>query len=278
MTGGAGKLGRWVVDALASHGHDILVFDRVVGESRANIRYIVGDIRDYGQVIGAVAGADAIVHLAGIPTHSVVANELTFAINTGGTFNVHEAAWRLGVPRVVTMSSEAVLGWAPGAWTHLILPEYLPLDEEHPTRPQDAYGLSKVVCEEIARSYHLKCGMEAIALRPPWIVDPDELAAMRSSNGIIPTRFALFHYVDVRDVADACRLALSCKLSGFEAAFLGSGESSVAEPLSTLYPRLAPEIGSKAAALTGRRSSVSVEKARRLLNWQPKHSWRFDPT
>jgi nucleoside-diphosphate-sugar epimerase len=98
----------------------------------------LGDIQDFGQVMGAVAAADAIVHLAGIPTHGVVANELTFAINTGGTFNVHEAAWRLGVSRVVTMSSEAVLGWAPGAWTNLILPEYLPLDEEHPTRPQDS--------------------------------------------------------------------------------------------------------------------------------------------
>jgi nucleoside-diphosphate-sugar epimerase len=250
------------------------VFDRAVAESRANVRYVLGDIQDFGQVMGAVAAADAIVHLAGIPTHGVVANELTFAINTGGTFNVHEAAWRLGVSRVVTMSSEAVLGWAPGAWTNLILPEYLPLDEEHPTRPQDSYGLSKVVCEQIARSYHLKCGMEAIALRPPWIVSPEELAAIRRSNGMPVTRFGLFHYVDVRDVAEACCRALTCKLSRFEAVFLGSGESSVAEQLSVLYPKLVPEIGAKAAGLTGSRGSVSIEKAKRLLSWQPIYSWR----
>ena len=98
----------------------------------------------------ALAGADAVVHLAAIPTHSVVSNEQTFALNTGGTFNVHEAAWRLGVRRVVTLSSEAVLGWAPRAWTRLVLPDYFPIDEEHSCSAQDAYGLSKIVSEQIA--------------------------------------------------------------------------------------------------------------------------------
>jgi nucleoside-diphosphate-sugar epimerase len=111
-------------------------------------------------------------------------------------------------------------------------------------------------------------------LRPPWIVSPDELSELRKTHGVRPLQFGMYHYVDVRDVADACRCAITCEVAGFEAMFVGSGETTVAEPLCQLYPRLAPDIGAKAAALTGSRAPVSVEKAKRVLNWAPRHSWR----
>ena len=279
VTGGSGKAGRPLVEELASEGgrnprHDVLVFDRSPIPERDGVNYLAGDIEDLGQVYDALAGADAVIHLAGIHTYGILSNEDTFRINAMGTFNVHEAAWRLEIPRVVTMSSEAVLGWAPGSWEREHVPAYLPIDEDHPVGAQDAYGLSKVACEAIARSCTAKCGMETVILRPPWIVSPEELDGLRDSGGVTPTRFSLYHYIDSRDLAAACRAAIERPLTGTHTLFVGSGETTVAEPLSTLYPRLMPAIGDQADILTGIRAPVSTERARVLLDWAPTRSWR----
>ncbi len=279
VTGGSGKLGRWVVGELiagASGGaaHDVTVFDRLPGPTGVNIRYLPGDIVDLGHVMGALAGAEAVIHLAAIPTHSVAPNEDTFRINTMGTFNVHEAAWRLGIGRVVTMSSEAVLGWAPGAVVRAFTPDYLPIDEDHPVGAQDAYGLSKIACEAIARSYAAKCDMTAIALRPPWIASPEEMLQVHRDGGRAVTEFGPCHYIDARDLAVACRRAIERPLEGYHVMFVGAGESTVDEPLASLYPRLMPAIGEVARELTGIRAWVSIERAREILDWTPRLSWR----
>ena len=279
VTGGAGKIGRWVVrelisDSSGSAPHEVTVFDRAKRTDEVGVRFLSGDILDLGQVFGALAGAEAVIHLAGIPTHSVAPNEDTFRINAMGTFNVHEAAWRLGIRRVVTASSEAVLGWAPDTMVREFAPDYLPIDEDHPVGAQEAYGLSKIACEAIVRSYTAKCGMETVVLRPPWVVSPEELEALGERGGVAPTRFALFHYVDTRDLAEAFRLAIERPLDGCQVLFTGSGESTVDEPLSSLYPRLMPAIGNRASSLSGIRSSVSNERARKVLGWVPKRSWR----
>lgn len=279
VTGGSGKLGRRVTAELLTGAgnappHEVTVFDQALGADLAGARYLPGDIQDLGHVYGALAGADSVIHLAAIHTHSIAPNEVIFRTNTIGTFNVHEAAWRLGIRRVVTMSSEAVLGWAPDSWEREAVPAYLPIDEDHPLQPQDAYGLTKVACEAIARSYTAKCGMETVAIRAPWVVSEEELAALAHSNGRAPAKFGLYNYIDARDLAEVCRLSIERPLAGHNAFFVGAGESSVAEPLCSLYPRLMPAIGDKAAALTDTRSSVAIEKARALLGWTPKHSWR----
>ncbi len=279
VTGGSGKLGRWVVRELVSpeddaEAHDVTVFDRAPGPPSDGARFLPGDISDLGHVVGALAGADSVIHLAGIPTHSVAPNEDTFRINAMGTFNVHEAAWRLGIGRVVTTSSEAVLGWAPGAMVRRFVPEYFPIDEDHPVGAQDAHGLSKIACEAIARSYAAKCDMTAITLRPPWIASPAEMREVHRNGGRPVTEFGPCHYIDARDLAVACRRAIERPLSGYHVLFVGAGESTVAEPLASLYPRLMPEIGDKASALTGTRAWVSIERAREVLDWSPRRSWR----
>ncbi len=279
VTGGSGKIGRWVVrelvsDAGGSTPHEVTVFDRAKVLDVDGARFRPGDIQDLGQVFGVLAGADSVIHLAGIPTHSVAPNEDTFRINAMGTFNVHEAAWRLGIRRVVTASSEAVLGWAPGTMVREFAPDYLPIDEDHPFGAQEAYGLSKIACEAIARSYTTKCGMETVMLRPPWVVSPEELQTLHETGGVTPSEFALFHYVDARDLAAAFRSAIERPLDGHHVLFTGSGESTVDEPLCTLYPRLMPAIGDKASDLTGIRSSVSNQRAQEFLGWTPKRSWR----
>ncbi len=250
------------------------MFDHEPGPAGKGVRYLAGDIVDLGHVVGALAGSEAVIHLAGIPTHSVAPNEDTFRVNALGTFNVHEAAWRLGIGRVVTMSSEAVLGWAPGAMVREVAPDYLPIDEDHPLGAQDAYGLSKIACEAIARSYAAKCDMTAIVMRPPWIASPAEMGKVHRNGGRPVTEFSPCHYIDARDLAVACRRAIERELGGYHVLFVGAGESTVAEPLASLYPRLMPALGDKAAALTGTRAWVSIERAREVLDWSPRRSWR----
>ena len=262
-----------MVSRLLSAGDEVTVVDRFPSHHQG-VRNVVGDILDISNISRATQGADAILHLAGIPANGIVSDHETFSINTSLTFNSHEAARLNGIRRVVTASSEAVLGWAPHAQVHARLPEYLPIDENHSCRPLDAYGLSKVVSEQIASAFSERCGIEAVALRPPWIVSPSELAALSASRGIRPNRFSLLHYIDVRDFAAACEAAIKAPLSGFETLFVGSGESVVDQSLAEIFARFAPELEKAAKLIPAGRAPVSIAKAQRVLNWQPAFSWR----
>jgi UDP-glucose 4-epimerase len=279
VTGGGGKFGRWLVRELTSGelgatAHDLTVFDLNCDASDEAAIRVSGNILDLEKLTSTFKGADAVIHCAGFPTNGLAPDDITFSVNSSGAFNVHEAARRNNVRRVVTLSSEAVLGWAPGAWTRELLPLFLPIDETHPLRPQDAYGLSKVAGEEIAKSFHTRTGMETICLRPPWIITPEELQTLASTKGVKPTRFALFHYIDVRDLARLCRAAIETSHPEHECYFAGAGETIVAEPLCSLYPRLVPGLKDLAASLTGKMAPVTSEKAINRFDWSPRHFWR----
>lgn len=280
VTGGLGKLGQHVVRALTDEtarraSHQVTVFDAVRGPEGEPVCYLPGDVRDLGQVFEALAGASAVIHLAAIRRHGIATDDATFRTNVLGTWNVHEAAARLGLKRVVFVSSESVTGW--DYCERPFLPDYLPLDENHPVRPQDSYGLSKEVGEAIARSYTARCDLETVVLRPPWIVSPEQLDELRRGGGRRPDRFTLYNYIDVRDLAAAFRLALERPLPGHTVLYACADDSSVAEPLCDLFPRLLPEIGEMARHLTGSRPSVSNARAKELLGWRPQHSWRPRP-
>src|SRR5688500_1968583 len=201
VTGGLGKIGHWVVRELTNDGsqsHEVLVLDRVPGPQagpfqQGLVRYVLGDTADLGQVMGALAGADAVIHLAALPAPGYATNDVTFHINVLGAFNVHEAAWRLGIRRVVSASSTAALGWVYRE--REFAPDYLPVDEDHPLRPQDVYGLSKKIVEDIARSYADRHSMETVMLRPPGVLSPEQLDELRANGGRRPPRFSLCDYV-----------------------------------------------------------------------------------
>jgi nucleoside-diphosphate-sugar epimerase len=286
VTGGAGGIGRFVVRELAavqgSEGkpaHEITVLDAgppagppVPGPD--GVRYMSGDVRDLGQVYGALHGADAVIHLAAIRRPGIAPDDVVFTTNVLGTFNVHEAAWRLDVRRVVSTSSEAALGW--DYRVRDFVPDYLPIDEDHPVRPQDPYGLSKVAGEEIARSYGRR-GLETIALRPPWVALPEAFDELSRAGGRRLSRFATASYVDVRDLAAAYRLALEApadRVAGSPVLFVVADDPSIAEPLSSFMPRMLPAIGNLAAALGEGRPAVSNERAKVALGWRPRRSWR----
>jgi nucleoside-diphosphate-sugar epimerase len=282
VTGGLGKIGHWVVNELVSSAegqapYEVVVFDRVPGPQQGPfqqgpVRYVFGDTLDLGQVMGVLAGAEAVVHLAALPAPRYTTDDVTFRTNVLGTFNVHEAAHRLGIRRVVSASSTAILGWVYRERD--FLPEYLPVDEDHPVAPQDAYGLSKQIGEDIARSYAARSGMETVALRPPGVLTPEQLEALRADGGRRPLRFSLGDYVDVRDLATAFRLAVERPLPSGTVLFVAADDSNVPEPLAELLPRLVPEIGDLARKLTGSASGVSNARAKKLLGWQPEYSWR----
>ncbi len=272
VTGGLGKVGGPVVEELLGGGHEVTVLDRLPGPRDGGaVRYLVGEIQDLGQVIEAAAGTDAIVHLAAVHNPHVAPANVVFDTNVIGTFNAHHAAFRLGIPRVVSTSSNAAVGWAysEGAF----LPDYLPIDEDHPLRPIDPYGLSKQIGETIARSYSLK-GVETVVIRPSGVVTPEALDEIRRTGGREPEGWREYSYIDVRDLAVAFRLAVEEPLASCNVMFVVADDSTVAEPLCDLLPRLKPDIGDRARGLTGTQGVFTNARAKELLGWKPVHTWR----
>lgn len=275
VTGGLGKIASFVVDELASAGHEVTVFDRTLpAQPGKAARYTAGDAEDLGQIVGAcsLAGAEAIVHTAGISLPGQTTDDVLFRINVMTTFNVHEAALRLGIRRVVSTSSQAALGWP--YQTREILPSYLPIDEAHPAQPQHPYSIAKVSGEYIARAYSDRSEMETVALRPARVVFPDFMDQLRREGGVKPRRFDLFGYIDAQDLAVAFRLAVETPGIKHEVLLTPAEDSIVAEPLCDLMPRLEPRIGNMAAELTGTRSAISGARARQILGWRPTRTWR----
>jgi nucleoside-diphosphate-sugar epimerase len=271
LTGGAGKVGQAIVSELLNNpAYEITVLDRTPGPERGPVNYLVGDIQDFGQVMEAMAGAEAVMHLAAIHNPNIAPTTVTYQTNVIGTFNVHHAAFRLGVKRVVSASSNAIVGWS---YSGRFLPDYLPIDEDHPLRPEDVYGLSKEIGETIARSYARK-GVETVMLRPSGVVTPEELETIKKDGGRKPRGFYAYSYIDARDLAVAFRLAVERSLPSGTVLFVVADDSTVAEPLCDLYPRLMPAIGDKARNLTGSKGAYSNARAKKLLGWQPAHSWR----
>jgi nucleoside-diphosphate-sugar epimerase len=271
VTGGLGKVGQWVVrELLHAPAHEITVLDRLPGPDRSAVKYLVGNVQDLGEVMEAIIGCEAVIHLAAIHNPNIATTSVTYETNVIGTFNVHHAAFRLGVKRVVSASSNAVVGWS---YSDRFVPDYLPIDEDHPNRPEDVYGLSKEIGESIARSYARK-GLETIMLRPSGVVTPDELEQMRKDRGRPATGFHAYSYVDARDLAVAFCLALERPVASGTVLFVVADDSTVVEPLCDLYPRLMPSIGDKARTLTDAKSAYSNSRAKGLLGWQPVHSWR----
>lgn len=275
VTGGLGKVGQWVVRELidASDGrtrHEVTVLDRAAGPERGPVKYLIGDIQDLGQVMEAMAGVDVVIHLAAIHNPNIATTSIVYETNVVGTFNVHHAAYRLGVKRVVFASSNAIVGWS---YSERFEPDYLPIDEDHPLRPEDVYGLSKEIGETIARSYSRK-GLETVILRPSGVVTPDELAELKKVGGRQLTSFQAYSYIDARDLAAAFRRAIELTLTSGTTLFVVADDSNVAEPLCDLLPRLRPALGDKARSLTGTRSAYSNARAKQILDWKPVYSWR----
>jgi nucleoside-diphosphate-sugar epimerase len=271
VTGGAGRIGAWVVKALQDD-YEVVVFDRTPPKEPLSAQVVIGDHADLGELCAACAGATAILHLSAIPGLGPQTEPVIFRTNVLGTYAVHQAAAILGIDTVVSTSSQSAYGWAWGQRD--FLPRYLPLDEQHPDEPDEAYGLSKVVGEQIAWSFHRKTGMRTIVLRPPMVLAPGEYGKILQSSAAQHWRATLFSYVDVRDLALAFRLALERREVACEAFNVAADDALAEEPLTDLLARLDPRLASLAGALRGNQPMVSNAKIKRMLGWAPRHSWQ----
>jgi len=268
VTGGSGRIGSWAIDELLAHGYDVLNLDRKLPAQR-KCKTMIVDLTNLGEVYGALHGIDAVIHLAGINAPGTLPSEKVFGDNVQAAYNILEASAGLGIRKAVCASSESIYGFCYAL--HRFSPRYLPIDESHPVHPQDCYGLSKVVTEEIAHTFHRRTGMQVICLRFGHVPLPDEYGFLAAHSGA--ERF-LWSYVDVRDAAAACRLAVEAEGLGSVAMNICADDTCSTVPNEELLRTLYPDVAELRGEMTGYRAWSDNSRAKELLGWQPRQTWR----
>ncbi|MEX1140679.1 MAG: NAD(P)-dependent oxidoreductase [Bacteroidota bacterium] len=275
VTGGSGLVGRFVVDELANH-HEVEILD-LVPSHRPDLKFHKCDILQLGElnpsIFNPTSPFDAVVHLAGIPHPLNHPPEVVFRTNAIGTFHMLEACARAGIQKFVFMSSESTLGFAFS--TTRLWPVYVPIDEEHPTRPQDAYGQSKVTGELLCGGYSAKTGMQTVCLRAPWIWCPieSEIALYRKLVNEYENWYKnLWAWIHVFDVSRAIATALDAPLpTAHEVMFICASENWAGKESRGLLARFFPETANIGGGLSGAASLISSHKAQAVLGFTPKY-------
>jgi nucleoside-diphosphate-sugar epimerase len=286
FTGGSGKAGRHVAPYLAEQGHQVTNAD-LVPLRHPGIADLTVDLTDAGQTYSALAGLatqaeldlpeqptyDAVVHFAAVPAILLRPDATTYAANVLSTYHVLEAATRLGVRKIVFASSETTYGicFAQGERR----PEYLPVDEDHPTVPEDSYATSKVAGEATARSFQARTGADIYGLRINNVIEPHEYAEMFPAFLAEPSlrRRNLFAYIDTRDLGQMVQRCLETDGLGYEVFNVANADMSVAATTQEIRDRFYD--GVELRRELGRDETFyAIDKARALLGFAPRHSWR----
>ena len=287
ITGGNGKLASKVATMLAKENYDIVRVD--IQPNRQNLpgEFIRGDICRSEDLVKAMKDIDIVLHVAGGHDEDPYA-PANFTLNCLGTFNVLEQAGRADVKKLVFTGSDSVLGFI--FHNNPIPIHYFPVDERHPCLPQDTYGMSKYLSEQMCKSYQLRCDMQIICLRFCWIWPGDAYYDSISDirNETIYTFHAnstkyslnarrLWGFVDLRDAADATFRACKYEGSKFEVFFI-TGDGTFSEiPSLELIAQYFPEVTALDKTYFKRDAFASLydnRKAKKLLAWQPQWSWR----
>ncbi|GAB2719309.1 NAD(P)-dependent oxidoreductase [Arthrobacter bambusae] len=274
MTGGSGKLGRHVVRRLSGDGHQVLNLDRA-GERSPGLAIV--DLRDYGQVLDVFlglddrhSGFDAVVHLGAIPAPGIVPDAATFENNMLSTYNVFQAARRAGIKKVVYASSETVLGLPFD-----VDPPYIPVDEEYPARPESTYSLVKHLEEQMAIEFtRWDPELSIVGLRFSNVMDVSDYEQFPSFDSDARLRkWNLWGYIDGRDGAQAVARALENGKPGFEAFIIANADTVMSRSSASLAAEVFP--GVKVIKELGEHETMlSIDKARRLLGFDPEYTWR----
>jgi nucleoside-diphosphate-sugar epimerase len=269
VTGGSGKAGRATVRELLEHGYDVLNVDIAPPREQLS-RYLAVDMMQLGEVIEALHGADAVVHLAANPNPSGWAEERMFRHNTTTTYNVFRAAMVLGLKRVVWASSETTLGLP----FERERPRYAPIDEEHPLFPESSYALSKVISEELARQFSRWSGVPYVGLRFSNIMEPHDYARFPGFwQDPSSRKWNLWGYVDARDVAQVCRRGLEADIQGAEAFIVAAADTVMNRPSRELLAEVYPGVPLR-DGVGEFDTLLGIDKARKLLGYAPQYSWR----
>ena len=287
FTGGAGKAGRHVVAHLAAAGHRILNIDKV-RLGHPEVMDLVADITDAGQVYSVMRGYagtgemesgagqqvfDAVVHFAAIPSLHLAADNETYRVNVMGTYNVIEAAAKMGVKKIIIASSETTYGvcFSDGQTD----PAYLPLDEDYPIDPMDSYGMSKQVNEVTARAFQRRFGIDIYALRIGNVMEPHEYAQKFAGFAADPgqRRRIAFSSIDARDLGQIVDLCLKKDGLGWQVFNAGNDGNSVPQPNSELLKAFFPNVALK-RPVTETEALFSNAKVKSVLGFKEQHDWR----
>ena len=279
VTGGSGKAGRVVVRALLEDGHEVLNVDRVPSPESYSpdspAPFLLADLTDLGQTLEAVGGGErlpgieAVVHLAAIPSPVHATPDAVFRTNVVSTHTVFSAAVRLGLRRVVWASSETTLGLPFDE-----PPNYVPVDEEHPLRPESSYALSKVLGEEMARQFSRWSGISFVGLRFSNLMvrtDYERFPSFWDDPHL--RKWNLWSYVDESHVAESVRRALVADLRGADAFVIAAADSVMERPSRELMAEVFPNVPIR-EGVSGNDTLLAIGKARRVLGYEPTFTWR----
>ncbi|RDL46564.1 UDP-glucose 4-epimerase [Ensifer sp. M14] len=286
FTGGSGKAGRHVVQYLVERGHQVLNLDARPLDN-PKVRTLITDITDSGQVFNALSSytglhefdpslrpqpIDAVVHFAAIPRIMIAPDNELFRVNALGTYNVIEAAVKLGIRKVVIASSETTYGLVFANEPRN--PTYFPLDEEYDVDPMDSYALSKVVNEQTSRAFAARSGIDIYALRIGNVIEPHEYE-------LFPGWFAdpgfrkriAWSYIDARDLGQITLRAVEKDGLGFQIFNAASDDTSSDLPTRELIDRFYPGTPLK-RELGEFETLLSNRKVRDVLGFRSEHGWR----
>jgi nucleoside-diphosphate-sugar epimerase len=268
VTGASGKAGRAVVAELLSHGYELVATDLVPADD-LGVDVRVADLTDYDRALAVLRETEAVVHLANIPAPDIRPPVETFNDNVTMNFNVFYAAAELGVGRVVWASSETTLGLPFDE-----PPRYVPVDEEHYPFPTTTYSLSKVASETIAEQIAAWSGIPFVALRFSNILGPEDYRRFPSFWDDPQLRkWNLWGYIDVRDAAEACRLGLEAPVAGAASFVIAAADTVMNRPTEALLDDVFPDVPRR-RDIGEFESLLSSERARAVLGFEPRHSWR----
>ncbi|NNC12788.1 NAD(P)-dependent oxidoreductase [Planctomonas sp. JC2975] len=295
VTGSSGRLGRSVVDVLGVLGHEVIEVDLTMpadselsAAQQIRAERFAADLTDPAAASAVIgnARADAVIHLAAIAVPFSAPEQHILRTNAALAYNVMQAAVDAGVRKIVTASSPTVFGYgSPAGW----VPERLPLDEDVEPRPWNAYALSKLLAERTMQMFAAQKGddVRLAAFRPCYVIAPEEWAGAPTQQGhTVLERLddaalsapALFNYVDARDVAYFLDTLLERidEIPNAQTFIVGAADALARRPLAELMPQYWPAAAEASGGLTGTAPAFSIEKARRLLGWEPRHDWRTE--
>jgi nucleoside-diphosphate-sugar epimerase len=284
VTGGSGKAGRAVCRDLVEHGYSVLNVDVLPSKDPVCPFYKV-DLNDLGQVMDAMQWTggkdhpfrkfrtpDAVVHFAAIPAPDLMPEDVIFRNNVVTTYNVFDAAIRVGVKRIVWASSETTLG-LPFSTSNP--PAYAPVDEEHPMRPESGYSLSKDLGEEMARQMQRwNPDTTFIGLRLSNVMEPEDYLKFPTWQDDPHFReWNLWAYIDARDAAQAVRKSLQVDFVGADHFIIANADSVMNRTNAELMKEVFADVPMK-RPVGDHETLLSIEKARRVLGYEPEFSWR----
>jgi nucleoside-diphosphate-sugar epimerase len=277
VTGARGKVGSAAVGCLQARGHEVVATDRGTPVFEASEpgepRYVQADLTDAGAAHHVVRGCDVVVHAAALPEPSQNVPHDVFANNLLAAFNVVEACVRGGVRRLVNVSSETVPGFIFAE--RPFLPAYCPVDEQHPTQPQDPYALAKLFGEQLCDAAVRRGDLTSVSVRPSWVqwegsIERNLGPFVRDPS--LPS-ITFWSYVDAYDLAELLALAAEASTPGHEVVYAAQpdniGGRDLRAAMAVHYPDV-PLRGLERFDAGG----ISIAKARELLGWDPRRSWR----